>query len=73
MARKLAFSLFALLMAACATDISQIPVNGKAPSCVSACSKTYSECVGRSIGVRSALEACAGGYRACTNACPAAQ
>lgn len=60
-----------LLLSACATDIAQIPVVGKAPSCVRACSATYSECVGRSSGRKMALNACAQAYQVCTNACPA--
>lgn len=69
--KRAILALAALFLTACAADITQVPVAGKSPSCVRACSANYSDCIGRGSAHIRTTNACGQGYQVCTNACPA--
>ena len=59
-----------IALTGCASSIDSVDVTGKNQACVRQCTTTYSNCVGGTYAI-SAQNACASGYRACANTCPA--
>lgn len=68
--KRAILAAISLFLTACATDITQIPVAGKAPACVRACSANYSDCIGRGSSHIRTTNACAQAYQVCTASCP---